>query len=338
MVTRRVLGVAAAAGVAVAMLLAAAPSRAQSTDDKAAAEAQFDEGKRLIEQKKFAEACPRFEASLRLDPGIGTRLFLADCYEGLGRVASAWAMFREAAAAARTAGQAEREKIARSRAALLEPRLFKLTITVAAPDTPGLKVQRNDAAVKKDLWSLDFPVDPGAFTLRATAPGKKPWSTSVTIPEGAGARSIAVPALEDDPAAAKGPAVEPRAEVVSPPPVKEAESGWGPQRVSGVVLGGAGLLALGIGAGFGAQAMSKNNQAKMLCPSVKCGDQSGVDLSHQAGTAADLATGMFVVGGVILAGGVVLVVTAPKPSAPPAAWIAPLLGSGTAGLSAGRTW
>jgi hypothetical protein len=86
--------------------------------------------------------------------------------------------------------------------------------------------------------------------------------------------------------------------------------------------------------------MNKNNQAKALCPSVKCGDQAGVDLSHQAGTAADLATGMFVVGGVIVAGSVVLLATAPSATEPePAkAWITPLLGPSVAGLSLGRTW
>src|SRR4051794_24378958 len=118
---------------AVALGLGEGPASAQKAQDKTAAGALFDEGKKLFLEKKVADACPRFESSLRLDPGIGVRLYLADCYESSGRFASAWAMFREAAASARTAGQGDRETLARGRAAILEPKLFRLTVKVGAP-------------------------------------------------------------------------------------------------------------------------------------------------------------------------------------------------------------
>ena len=31
--------------------------------------------------KKFADACPKFEAAMRLDPGMGIQFNLSDCYE-----------------------------------------------------------------------------------------------------------------------------------------------------------------------------------------------------------------------------------------------------------------
>ena len=107
------------------------PAYAQGASDKAAAESLFDDGKRLYQEKKFAEALPRFEASERLDPGVGTLLYLADCYENLGRTASAWATFREAASVAKVAGKADRERVARERAALLDAKLYRLTVSVA---------------------------------------------------------------------------------------------------------------------------------------------------------------------------------------------------------------
>ena len=81
------------ASLVVAALLFTLPRRAQAqtTQQIATAQALFDEGKRLHKDKNFQEACPKFEASHRIDPGLGTLLYLGDCYEEIGRTASAWA-------------------------------------------------------------------------------------------------------------------------------------------------------------------------------------------------------------------------------------------------------
>src|SRR5262245_20973343 len=68
---------------------------AQSSSDAAAARALFAEGRKLLDEGKFNEACPKFQESLRLKPGIGTRFNLADCWEKSGRTASAWGEFLE---------------------------------------------------------------------------------------------------------------------------------------------------------------------------------------------------------------------------------------------------
>src|SRR5437868_1261848 len=80
---------------------------AQSAGDKATSEALFSDGRKLMADKKYGEACPKFEASLKLDPGLGAMLNLADCYEKNGQTASAWAEFREASASARASGSKE---------------------------------------------------------------------------------------------------------------------------------------------------------------------------------------------------------------------------------------
>src|SRR5882672_4544932 len=62
--------------------------------EKVAAEALFDDGRKLLADGRFAPACEKFEQSEHIDPAVGTLLYLAECYEKSGRTASAWATFR----------------------------------------------------------------------------------------------------------------------------------------------------------------------------------------------------------------------------------------------------
>src|SRR4051812_46129562 len=90
-----------------ATLALAAPSRAEgpSSEHAAAAEALFREARDLLAAHRTSEACPKFAASQRLDPGYGTLYNLAECQQQLGQSASAWASYREAADMARKGGQ-----------------------------------------------------------------------------------------------------------------------------------------------------------------------------------------------------------------------------------------
>src|SRR5215470_5736089 len=118
---------------AVAIVLATLGSRAeaQTAADKAAAEGLFDQGRTAMKEGDFAKACGLLERSQHIDPGVGTLLYLAECYEKSGRTASAWATFREAADAADRAKESVRARTGRDRAARLEPFLSRLTIQVA---------------------------------------------------------------------------------------------------------------------------------------------------------------------------------------------------------------
>src|SRR6185436_9479039 len=87
----------------------AAPMARAAGGDAATAQALFDQGRALMSEKKYSEACPKLAESQRLDPGMGTLFHLADCYEGSGKVASAWAAYLEVASLAAASGQTERE-------------------------------------------------------------------------------------------------------------------------------------------------------------------------------------------------------------------------------------
>src|SRR5215510_1345498 len=126
---------------------------AQNTSDtKAAANALFEEGKRLITAGDIDHACPKFEASLQLLDQLGVRLNLADCHERQGRTASAWAEFREAAS------QADRRGDARKRVDALTPRLTKLQISVpSGSQLPGLTVRRDGETVPSEALGSPLP-------------------------------------------------------------------------------------------------------------------------------------------------------------------------------------
>src|SRR5262245_53754045 len=173
-----------------------------SAAEKATAESLFQQGTDLVAEKRFAAACEKFEGSQQLDPALGTMLRLADCYDRVGRSASAWALFREAASVARTRGEADRERIAVERAGDLEKRLTKIELKVDRKNAPaGLEIQLNGVNVPRATWDAPLPVDPGKQRLVASAPDRASWSATVEVPEAPGVRSIDVPALAPKPRA-----------------------------------------------------------------------------------------------------------------------------------------
>ena len=134
---------------------------------------------------KFAEACPKLVDSNKLDPAVGTLLYLGECYERNGQTASAWGTFQAAADSARKDGQTDRAKVATDRANALFGKLSKISITVAeTARVPALEVKRDGVDVGQATWGVDVPVDPGEHVVTAKAPGKKDWTRRVKIEAG----------------------------------------------------------------------------------------------------------------------------------------------------------
>jgi hypothetical protein len=279
------------------LLGASVPGGAEAGEgDVAAARALFAEARKLAGAGDYAAACPRFADSYKLDPGIGTSFNLADCEEHLGRTASAWARFLDVAAATKAAGQLERERVARARAAALEPRLSKLVIEVPSP-SPGITVRRDGDLVPERLWGVTLPIDPGAHALEASAPGRRPWKSDVAIAPTPDLTSISVPALVADPppaARAGGPA---RAAVPGAPRGSTTDEAHRIPRLS-LWLGGFGLASVATGTVFAVLMERDNSQAQTLCtnPGYVCSDPGDVPRHAQLLTAAKRERAIFYVG------------------------------------------
>jgi hypothetical protein len=301
---------------ALAGLAWPAPARAQTPPteaDKAAAQALFDVARQLTGAKRWTEACPKLEESQRLDPSLGTEYYLADCFEQIGRLAAAQVHFYEVAAKARAAGQPDRADFAKKRGDALGPRIPKLIVTVsdAAKGTPGLAITRDGAVVSEVQLGVPILVELGKHTVVATGEGGKRWDTTVNITKEGETVTVTVQGLM----ATVGAAPPPAARVV--PVAPEPPRGPSPVRVAGFVVGGAGLVGLGVGAAFGAIAMSKNSASKAdgHCDAQNLCDATGKAARLDAIHAATVSTAGFIAGGVALAGGVVMVIVG-KPAAP----------------------
>jgi hypothetical protein len=296
------------AAAALALICGAAGAQV-SSEKAAAAEALFQEARGLSAKKDYAAACPKFKASYELDPGYGVLFNLAECYANLGKTASAWVAYTDAANIARSAGQKDRIEKAEKRAAELAPKLEKLVVQVSDPPA-GLVVKRDGLALDGATWGAALPVDPGKHTVSAEAPDRKPWSGEVETKGPGSTVTVSVPALEAAPAPA-GTEAAPTATSgpTGGPPVVAVDEGRATRRTIGLVVGGAGVAALVVGAAMGGLASSKWNDARdNHCRTETLCDDAGVALVGDAKTFATVSTAMFIGGGVLAAGGAALFV------------------------------
>jgi len=248
-----------AACIAVLTALLASDAVAQSSaENAAAAETLFSDAKKLMEEQKYAPACRKLEESQRLDPAPGTALNLAVCHEKEGKIATAWSEFKAAMVQARREGRVERENLARERIEAIEPQLPRLVIDVPnASRVAGLVVSRNGLALTAGAWNTALPVDPGEVRIEANAPNFKGWKTVVKV-DLAKTERVTIPKL------APAPVPPPSAAPASKPPVQQTRN----TRPAGLVLGGVGLVAIGVGSYFGVRTLQKKSDADDGCPVI----------------------------------------------------------------------
>ena len=273
---------------AIVVLLLADEASAQSD---ATAELLFRDGKQLLADKNYAEACPKFAESARLAPSSGVELALGLCYEAEGKTASAFGAFTAVIALARRDARRDREKVASAHAKALEARLARVTFAVdrSASALEGFELRQDGVVIGSAAWA-DVPVDAGAHQVEAIAPGYLSYTTTFSTADGVPA-TVPIPALAPVPVLPQG-----LVPLAAPPP--SAPLPW---RTVAIATGGVGVATLAAGAIVGAMALSKVNEAQKACPQSPCSNPSGVSENNAAGSLADASTGLFITG-VVLAG------------------------------------
>lgn len=328
-----------------------ATAEAQETGDtKLAAEALFEQGRQLMQAGKYPEACEKFAASNATDESVGALLNLGECQTRVGRTASAWGSFRQAAALAQRQRDRKRAAVAEKHARALEKQLSYLIIQIPAADQiAGLVLARDGSEVPDALWNQRIPVDPGSYTITARAPGRQGWSTQIEIkPRDAGGGEetrVPVPALATA-------AEEPVPGAASPEPSDPAETGpiGGPARDDApggmgtgrkVAIGSGALGVAGIAAGvvFALRSQSKNDEAfdDGHCDQNNLCSPRGIQLVDDAKSAATLSYVSYGIGVAAVATGALLwFLGAPDEDEPGTAGtearIRPAFGPGIAGI------
>jgi hypothetical protein len=154
---------------------------------------------------------------------------------------------------------------------------------------------------------------------------------------------VTVPPLADAPP--EQPAVAPSsapsaatAPAPEAPAAAPSSSGLGTQRILAIAAGVVGAGGVVAGAVFGVKALSDHSDSQKQCQGTACSSTGLQDVSDGK-NAGNLSTLSFAIGGVALAGGVVLWLTAPS-SAPTTGslGVSPLVGRDTTGLSLRGSW
>ena len=238
--------------LSIALLAIATPAVAQSVE----AETLFVEGEKQMAAGQYAAACEAFAASNRLEARAGTLINLGLCEEKRERYASAWIAFREALTRVK---DPVKKQVATEHAAAVEARLSYLTIELPlASKVEGMVVLRDGQPVDAALFGRAIPVDGGAHTVSARAPGKAEWTRDVIIATERERSIVTIPVLGGETSAPVLPVAS---------PVREHRTG---NRHTGLTLafGAVGLIGLGTGIVAGVLARGSDRDAAALCPDL----------------------------------------------------------------------
>jgi hypothetical protein len=289
----------------VLLALALAPVGARAESHSPRADALFREGRAAAQAGDFQTAYAKFDESERIEPAPGTLLNLADCEEHLGKLLAAREHFDLAASAFPV--RDARHAFAARRAALLEERIPRITLRLAAGAPAGTTVRIGANVLDPTALARPVRVDPGTVTVVVTAPGRADRTYAWTVGERDHLDESIEPGGAPDAAGAVQPSPPPSpTQPPTPAPATvpaSADVTPGGTRTLGFVLGGAGLAAIGVGTVTGLLALDRASTVKSHCDATDACDAQGLDAASQGKWLAPTSTIAFIAGGVLVAAG-----------------------------------
>jgi hypothetical protein len=333
--TRRI---ALALPLSLLLALSAAPAAAQSDADRATARDLGREGEAALGRKDYKTAVDRFRRADKMVHAPTLELGLARALAGEGKLIDSQETYNRIIREGVPAGAPDVFKkavdAAKQEVDAVSARVAGATITVqgdGGADVPGVAVTIDDQPINSASLGVRRPVDPGDHVVKATADGFQPGEARFTVGE-SGSQSVQITlhkaAAPAAPAAAAPAAAQ--APVDTPPDTGAPKRSILPWIAFGV--GGAGLIT---GAITGGLTLGQHSQIASDCgggSSCPTSEQSKIDSFH---TMAMVSNVSFIVGGLGVAAGVVLLIVHPydaPPSAPATGLhVTPAIGPGSVG-------
>jgi len=298
-----------------------------SAADRATARTLAQEGQQALESRNYGVAVDRFSRADSLVHAPTLLLGLARAQIGLGKLVEAQEnlnrIVREGVAPGAPHPWIKAVDEANKDVATITPRIPWVTITVLGPTNPEVVI--DSTPVPPASLGAKRAINPGSHKIMAAAEGFQPVQKDIVVAEG---QALAINLeLEQVPA-------EPST-LAKRVPVQAEQSTAGPdtRKILGygaLGLGGAGLIVGGVS---GILALGKHSRLKDACPDLHCdpNEQATLDSYRTFGTVSTVG---FIVGGVGVGLGAVLLLAHSSESAQPrAAHVSPFVGWGTAGVS-----
>lgn len=173
-----------------------------------------------------------------------------------------------------------------------------------------------DGQAPQPLPAQALSLNPGAHRFRFEAPGSQPSEPTFVLRAGERQRRerVVLSANISKAAPTKGPEPATGLATETSPPRAEGGSSRSTQKTLGLVAGGVGIAGLAVGGVFFGIATRQWDEAKTQCGSGCSVDSPAETKKADAESNATVATVSFVAGGVLLVGGVLLFLTAPRAS------------------------
>jgi hypothetical protein len=172
--------------VLVALLFVTTRAHAQmsETEKKAAARAAYQEGVKLQDDGKYADALARFESAQKLFDAPTHLLHIAECQALTGRLVESSETYETLARKTLPAGSpdafTQAQQQGQAELPALRARIPSLRVTVkpGPQQVQNLQVNVNGVTMPNELLGIARPLNPGTYRFSAQAVG---WSTSAPI-------------------------------------------------------------------------------------------------------------------------------------------------------------
>lgn len=276
-------------------LLVLMPSHARAQDgddaqDAAAAEALFQQGRDAMAESDFETACRMFAESLALDAAVGTVMNLAVCEEQRGHYTAAWERWHQALRLLSPGD--DRVLFADQKLESVAQKLAHLTLRLAPGAPSGVTVRRDGVALGAASLGQELPADPGkhVVTVESNQHEKKTYTFSL---DSGDHKELVINVGR----------LKPVEKEVNPKNVQA-------RRIGGYTALGVGVLGAGTALVTGLLLPAAHRQVEDTCPDMVCDDKD--QALSEVRTLLAINTAGFVIAGVGLATGSVLLLTLPR--------------------------